>query len=183
MTPILLSGSNPVFSIWRVFPDEASPATQPRGICGRPPDRVHQAAAQTGGRQHSTRNLHSHRKPFGYIRKEMRSKGNCRKEVGFFFSGFKWDFLRNMHFNPIKDPLQSLAFSWAMLSKQTHNFSWSDAKKRSFKWNAQKIRLIRVDTNQLWQFCSVDVTENCEITDKVFQWQYLIKINKFLFSQ
>lgn len=74
-------------------------------------------------------------------------------------------------------------FFLSRVTKASSQSQLNRCQKRSFKWNAQKIRLIRVDKNQARQFCSMNMTENCKITDKAFQRQYLIKINKLLFSQ
>jgi len=97
---------------------EPPQATQPWGICQRPPDHARRPTAQAGGwedtgtllQQKHQKSLQQ-QKAFWIHKKDVRSKGNCRNKVGFHFSGFKWGFLTDLHFNPIEDPLQSLAFS------------------------------------------------------------------------
>lgn len=125
----LLAGAHPTANIWRVCPGRASPATPAGGMPAPalPPAPTEPRKVPQQEHQKSSQQL----KAFWRHKIDVRRRGNCQKEVGFLLSRFKWDFLRNPHFNPREDPLQSLAFSWAPVSKQTHNFSWSEGKEEA----------------------------------------------------
>lgn len=110
VTPFLPGGAHPTANNGNVCPGRASPATL-TGECQhlQPQQELPKSSQRL--------------KSFWRHKTDVRRRGSCQEEAGFLLSRFKWDFLRNPYVNPREDPRQSLVFSRAPVSKQTHNFS------------------------------------------------------------